>query len=86
MYFWLCWVFAATWASSSCCERGHSLVAARRLLTAVASLLQSMGSRVRGSGVVVHRLGCPWPVAGTKPVSPVLAIRVLTNESPQKSR
>ena len=39
IYFWLCWVFAAVRAFSSCGERGLLLVAVRGLLIAVASLV-----------------------------------------------
>ena len=47
--FWLCWVFAAAWASfSGCGELGLLFVGVHRLLTAVVLLLQSMGSRYMG--------------------------------------
>ena len=39
IYFWLCWVFVAAWAFSSCGERGLLFVAVHGLLNAVASLV-----------------------------------------------
>ena len=42
-YFWLCWVFLAARAFSSCGERGLLLVAARGFLIAVASLVAEHG-------------------------------------------
>ena len=38
IYFWLHWVFVAARAFSSCSEWGRSLLVARRLLIAVASV------------------------------------------------
>ena len=52
LYFWLCWVFAAL--------RVLLELGARRLLIAVASLLQSVGSRVWG----LQYLQCMASVAG----------------------
>ena len=43
IYFWLCWVFAAAWAFSSCSELGLLFLAARGLLIAVASLVAEHG-------------------------------------------
>ena len=42
-FFWLCWVFVAVWAFSSCSERGLLFVAVRGLLIAVASLVMEHG-------------------------------------------
>jgi len=42
-YFGLCWVSPAVQAFSSCSERGYSLVALHRLLTAVVSLVVELG-------------------------------------------
>ena len=63
---WLCWAFIAAQAFSRCGDRGLLFVVLHRLLIAVASLLQSTGSRapasvvaVLGSVVVVHGLRCP---------------------------
>ena len=47
-YFWLCWVFVAVWAFSSCSERGLLFIVVRGLLIAVASL------------VAEHRLWARW--------------------------
>ena len=59
-------MFIAAQAFSRCSDRGLFFVVLHRLLTAVASLLQSTGSRVQasvvavlGSVVVVHGLSCP---------------------------
>ena len=69
-------------------SEGYSLAALPRLLTAVASLLLSMGSRaqvqqLRRTGLVA--LG-HWdlPGSGIKSVSPALAGRFFTNEPPGK--
>ena len=43
LYIWLCFVFAAAQAFSSCSEQGSSLVVVHRLLTAVASLVAEHG-------------------------------------------
>ena len=48
IYFWLCWVFVASWASSLVGSRSHSLVLVCRLLIEVASL------------VAEHRLQSAW--------------------------
>ena len=42
-YFWLCWVFVAARAFSSCSERGLLFIAVRGLLVAVASLVAEPG-------------------------------------------
>ena len=42
-YFWLCWVFVAARAFSSCGEQGLLFVAVHRLLLAVASLVAEHG-------------------------------------------
>ena len=42
-YFWLCWVFVAARAFSSCGERGLLFVAVHGLLIAVASLVAEHG-------------------------------------------
>ena len=58
LYFWLCWVFAAL--------RVLLELGARRLLIAVASLLQSVGSRVWGLQYLqVHGLSC-WGSQGLR--------------------
>ena len=72
-YFWPCWVFVATWAFSSCGEqgRGSSLVVVRRLLIAVAFLLQGTwaqelwlpGSREPAQGLWRRTFYCS-PVCG----------------------
>ena len=43
LYFGLCWVFAVVQAFCSYGERGYSLVALHRLLTAVVSLVVALG-------------------------------------------
>ena len=43
MYVWLCWVFAAAQAFSSCGEQGLFFVAVRGLLIVVASLVAEHG-------------------------------------------
>ena len=55
VYFWLCWVFLAAGRLSLVAASGdYSLLAMRRLLTAVVSLVADHKSV--GSAVVVHRL------------------------------
>ena len=44
IYFWLCWVFVAAWAFSSCGEWGLLFVVVHGLLIAVASLVVEHGS------------------------------------------
>ena len=39
IYFWLCWVFVAVQAFSSCDGGGYSVVVVRRLLIAVVCLI-----------------------------------------------
>ena len=39
IYFWLCWLFIAVWAFSSCTERVILSVAMHRILMAVSSLV-----------------------------------------------
>lgn len=59
IYFWLYWVFVAECGLSPIAvNRGYSLAAASRLLTVGPLSLQSPGSRVWTSAVVVHRLNC----------------------------
>ena len=49
LFFWLCWVFiVARGFSLVVASRGHSLVVVQGLLTAVASLVGSTGSRALG--------------------------------------
>ena len=43
IYFWLCWVFIAVRAFSSCVQRGLLYIAVSRLLIVVASLVEEHG-------------------------------------------
>ena len=60
IYFWLCWVFVAMYGLSLVVVRGGCCIAAvHGFLIAVASLEQSMGSRLWASIVVAHGFSCP---------------------------
>ena len=56
IYLWLCWVFIAARAFSSCGERGLLFVAVCGLLTAVASHCGAQALGTRASAVAAHRL------------------------------
>ena len=56
IYFWLCWVFVAARAFSSCGEWGILFVAVGRLLTAVACCCGAWALGTWASVVVAHRL------------------------------
>ena len=80
------------WAFSSCGQLGLLFRWFVAFSLQWLPLLQSMGSRRVGSGVVAHRLSCPdacgilvhpWP--GIKPMSPALADRFLTTGPAGKS-
>ena len=92
IYFWMCWVFAAgRKLPLVAVSRGHSLVAAFRLLIAVTSLVSERGLwGVQTSGVVVHGLSYPpacviFPDQGSYLCSLALASGPLTNGTPGKS-
>ena len=69
----MCWVFIATHRLSLVAASwGCPLVAVHRLLIAVPSLVQSMGSRHAGSAVTAHGLCCSmgcgiFPDQGSNP-------------------
>ena len=58
IYFWLCWVFAAAWASSQCIEWGYSPLQCMGFSLQRLPLLRSTGSRALASVVVARGLSC----------------------------
>ena len=67
IYFWLCWVFRATWAFSRVAvSRGCPLAVVQRLLVAMASLAASPRLYSTDSIVVAPRLSCS-PACGIVP-------------------
>ena len=88
--FWLYWVITAAYAFSSCGEWGLLFIVVLRLLTGVASLLQSMGSRYTRLQEQWHTdLAALWHVESSGPVVepmfPALADGFLSNIPPGKS-
>ena len=77
--FWLHWVFVSVQAFlSSCGEQGLLFISVSRLLTAVASLIVSIGSSMHGfstCGAWLQLPGSVWncPRSGIEPVSPAWA-------------
>ena len=63
IYLWLCWVFVAAWGLSLLRWVGATPVVVSRLLTVVASLVASTGSRLLGFSSCTHRLSSCGPQA-----------------------
>ena len=97
IYFWLCCIFVASQAFSSCSEWGLLFIAGYRLLIAVASLVVEHAVQGAGTSAVVHSgsvvasqgLSCSvgmWdlPRPEIKPMFPPLAGEFFTSEPPGK--
>ena len=65
VYFWLCWVFVAAWAFSSCGEQGPRSLQWADFSLQWLFLLWSTGCRLMASIVVVHGLSSSTPVGSS---------------------
>ena len=88
-FLWLCWVFLdARGLLLVAVSQGYPLIAMHGPLIMVTSLVAAHGPWSVGASVLAaHRLSCPaWdlPGQGIKPMSPVLAGRVLIAGPPGK--
>ena len=83
VYFWMCWVFTATWRSPVVESEGYSSFAVCGLLIAVAS---PAVHRLNSCGAQSWSLRGMWDLfrSGIKPMSPALASGFLTSEPPGK--
>ena len=91
-YFWMCWVFTATYGLSLVVVRGGcSLVSTvHAILIAWLPLLQSAGPRARGHSSGGAQAQLPhgvWNLPGpeTEPVSPALTGELFSTGPPGKS-
>ena len=94
IYFWLCWVFIAVWAFSSCGEQGLPSGSAERASHCGASLVEHMLCGMWTSVVGAPGLWCTGLVAlrhvgsspsQIEPVSPALEDKFFTTEPPGKT-